>query len=52
MQHLEQLEDYISYLQTHPVELEALFHDLLINVTSFFRDPEVFKVLKNRSFPL
>lgn len=48
---LERLEDYVRYLQGHPPEVEALFRDLLINVTSFFRDPDVFEELKNTVFP-
>lgn len=48
---LERLEDYARYLQETPEEVEALFRDLLINVTSFFRDPEVFDELKKTVFP-
>jgi len=48
---LERLEDYVRYLQGNPKEVEALFRDLLINVTSFFRDPEVFDGLKKIVFP-
>src|SRR5919202_317484 len=49
---LEQLEDYARYLQSKPAEVTALYHDLLIHVTSFFRDPESFKALKNLVFPV
>ncbi len=45
------LEDYIIYLQKNPTEVQALSQDLLIHVTSFFRDPEVFEALKNQVFP-
>lgn len=48
---LEQLEDYAQYLQAHPPEVEALFEEILIHVTSFFRDPEAFELLKERVFP-
>lgn len=48
---LERMDEYFRYLQTSPSEIEALFSDLLINVTSFFRDPEVFDGLKNIVFP-
>lgn len=40
--------DYLRYLQQNPNEVEALFRDLLIGVTSFFRDPEAFKALENQ----
>ncbi|MFC4454416.1 chemotaxis protein CheB [Deinococcus sonorensis] len=40
------LAEYMGYLQQHPAEIEALFEDLTINVTSFFRDPEAFERLK------
>jgi two-component system CheB/CheR fusion protein len=44
-------EAYARYLQQQPQELKALFRELLINVTSFFRDPEAFEVLKNDVLP-
>ncbi len=39
--------NYLRFLQEHPVAVESLVKDLLINVTSFFRDPEAFAALKN-----
>ncbi len=45
------LASYVRYLQQTPPELEALFRDLLIGVTSFFRDPEAFKVLEGLLIP-
>lgn len=48
---LEQLEDYAAYLQEHPAEVKALYEEILIHVTSFFRDPEAFELLKERVFP-
>ncbi len=33
------LQDYLSFLRENKSEQELLFHDLLIKVTSFFRDP-------------
>lgn len=48
---LDKLKDYVRYLQEHPNEVRDLFHDLLINVTSFFRDPEAFTALKDIVFP-
>jgi two-component system CheB/CheR fusion protein len=47
----EALHQYIKLVETSPVELDALFNDLLINVTSFFRDAQTFKVLKKKVFP-
>ena len=38
--------DYVKYLQQTPVEVEALFRDLLIGVTQFFRDPLAFESLQ------
>lgn len=42
---------YARYLQEHPGEVQLLFKELLINVTSFFRDPEAFDVLKKDILP-
>ncbi len=49
---LKKVEDYATYLQAHPSEIEKLYNDLLINVTSFFRDPESFESLKKLVFPI
>jgi len=48
---MEALKDYAQFLQNNPAEVEALFQDVLINVTSFFRNPEAFDVLKTKIFP-
>ncbi len=40
------IDDYVKYLQQTPAEVEALFRDLLIGVTNFFRDPDAFAVLQ------
>jgi two-component system, chemotaxis family, CheB/CheR fusion protein len=42
---------YIEYLQQTPGEPQALYNDLLISVTSFFRDSEIFDLLKREVFP-
>jgi two-component system CheB/CheR fusion protein len=47
----EDLASYLAILQDDPTELEALFDDLLINVTEFFRDPDAFEQLKESAFP-
>ncbi|MEJ7137524.1 EAL domain-containing protein [Amphibiibacter pelophylacis] len=39
------LEAYLEYIEGHPDELDLLCQDLLISVTSFFRDPDVFEAL-------
>ncbi len=46
-----QADEYLRYLQHNPVEVEALFRDLLIGVTSFFRDPEAFAALQAQVIP-
>jgi two-component system CheB/CheR fusion protein len=48
---IERLDDYVRFLETTPAEVEALFQDILINVTSFFRDPSAFEVLEKDVFP-
>lgn len=51
---VNQIDDrnsYVKYLQQTPQEVEALFRDLLIGVTNFFRDPEAFKVLEKQAIP-
>ena len=45
------IDDYVKYLQQTPAEVDALFRDLLIGVTNFFRDPEAFQVLEERVIP-
>lgn len=47
----ETLGDYAKHLERDRVELDALYQDILINVTSFFREPETFEALKTRVFP-
>ncbi|MCL1474060.1 CheR family methyltransferase [Argonema antarcticum] len=48
---LESLEDYAEYLQQNPAEVQALYEEILIHVTSFFRDHEAFEQLKKLVFP-
>ncbi len=43
---------YLKTLESNPKEVQALFDDILINVTEFFRDPESFRVLKNLAWPV
>ncbi len=48
---IETVEVYGRYLKEHPDEVQALFKELLINVTSFFRDPEAFEALRREVLP-
>ncbi|MDP3877605.1 MAG: chemotaxis protein CheB [Methylobacter sp.] len=45
-------ENYARFLLEHPPELSALFKELLINVTNFFRDPDAFVALKQDILPV
>ncbi len=51
LQKLDDLKDYVGFLQRNPVEVEALYSDILISVTSFFRNPEAFEALTTKVFP-
>ncbi len=48
---LESMEEYVRYLQQTPTEVDALFGDLLIGVTNFFRDPAAFQALEDQAIP-
>jgi len=48
---IEGIDGYVKYLQQTPAEVEALFRDMLIGVTHFFRDAEVFQVLEKKVIP-
>jgi two-component system, chemotaxis family, CheB/CheR fusion protein len=48
---IDSMQDYMKYLQTHPEELRSVHEEALINVTRFFRDPDVFHVLKSEILP-
>ena len=48
---IDTIEAYLKYLQQRPAEVEALFRDLLIGVTSFFRNPDAFKALEEKVIP-
>jgi two-component system, chemotaxis family, CheB/CheR fusion protein len=48
---MDSLREYAQYLKKHSEELDALYHDLLIKVTGFFRDPGTFEALKSEVFP-
>jgi two-component system, chemotaxis family, CheB/CheR fusion protein len=48
---LDRMEDYVRYVHSNPGEIALLYKDMLINVTSFFRNPPVFDALKTLVFP-
>ncbi len=43
--HLASLGEYHKFLEAHPLELDQLYQDILICVTSFFREPAMFDAL-------
>ncbi len=45
---IDNASQYILFLREHPNEIDTLVKDFLINVTSFFRDPEAFAALKQQ----
>jgi two-component system, chemotaxis family, CheB/CheR fusion protein len=49
--HINELRDYVKLLHRNPEEVESLYRDVLINVTSFFRNPEVFNSLHEVVYP-
>ncbi|MDH3719046.1 MAG: PAS domain S-box protein, partial [Planctomycetota bacterium] len=46
--HIEELADYVQYLRDHKQEVTALYKDLLITVTNFFRDPDAWRMLEKK----
>ncbi len=48
---LPSLARYVRYLEVHPTEVKNLGEDILIHVTRFFRDPDVFLALSEEIFP-
>jgi two-component system CheB/CheR fusion protein len=48
---LRNLREYVEQLREDSSELNALYQDLLIGVTQFFRDPEAFALLENEVIP-
>lgn len=48
---VSKLDDYVRLLRGSEAEVKALFDELLIGVTSFFRDPDAFEVLANEVIP-
>ncbi len=48
---IDKIKEYAKYVQKNSAEVKALYQDMLINVTSFFRGPRVFEALKSAVFP-
>jgi two-component system CheB/CheR fusion protein len=48
---VEQIAEYVAYLRHHSEEITALARDLLIGVTSFFREPDAFEALRKYVIP-
>ncbi|HYN20018.1 MAG TPA: CheR family methyltransferase, partial [Thermoanaerobaculia bacterium] len=51
LQKVEGFQEYATFLRKHPSEVEALYQDILINVTGFFRNPKTFEALKAGVLP-
>ncbi len=49
--HISKPSEYYKLLKENTSELDALYNDLLINVTTFFRDPQVFRALARKVLP-
>lgn len=48
---IDKIATYVRFLQENPQEIELLFKELLIGVTSFFRDPAIWENLRKEVFP-
>ena len=48
---IDKINNYVGFLQKNPSEVEILFKELLISVTSFFRDAPVWEMLKESVLP-
>jgi two-component system CheB/CheR fusion protein len=46
-----QVNKYHNYLKNNPSEIGLLANDFLISVTSFFRDPDAFKIIEEKAIP-
>src|SRR5689334_12416986 len=48
---IDDFDAYLDHLEVHPDEFAALFNTILINVTSFFRDGEVWDTVRTAVLP-
>ncbi|MCW5980299.1 MAG: PAS domain-containing protein [Bryobacteraceae bacterium] len=51
LRRIDSLENYLTLVRSEPAEVQALYEDILINVTEFFRDSEAFAALIKNIFP-
>jgi two-component system, chemotaxis family, CheB/CheR fusion protein len=51
LHHLQNVKEYLRYVEKNPGELGELYRDILIHVTGFFRDNDAFEALKKEVFP-
>jgi two-component system, chemotaxis family, CheB/CheR fusion protein len=51
LRNLAEPREYLAVLRADAAEVQNLYHDFLIRVTQFFRDPEAFEALKEKAFP-
>jgi chemotaxis methyl-accepting protein methylase/PAS domain-containing protein len=48
---IDKMSNYIHYLQENTQELDLLFKELLIGVTTFFRDPAAWEQMRDQAIP-
>ena len=48
---INKIADYVTFLQENPTEGDILFRELMIGVTSFFRDPKVWEKMEHEIIP-
>ncbi len=48
---IDEIRDYVAFLQSYPSEISTLFRELLIGVTRFFRDREAFDAIREKCLP-
>lgn len=49
--HVESIDEYLRYCQRYPTEIDLLYKELLIGVTSFMRDAEAYQALSEVYLP-
>jgi two-component system CheB/CheR fusion protein len=51
LREIDSSQEYLTLIQHEPAEVDVLYNDFLIGVTSFFRDPAVFEMLATKILP-